>query len=479
MDKLFLAWQDLMSEQMSHSCKAICELIKATAKEKSRIGELDQAIFECLLKLKEIYLNILEAAASSETLGLLSGILDVLNSRVKQIEEISPISLEKQNIIDNIKINEPTYAIYKQTLQDLLQDIDDLHKRRILSDCFDLLRNEHEILCFITDSDVELLEPLKTARNMAEGVITDFEKTMQSENADIDYMSDDEFTEFIQKTFTYEHEFFSIIKNEIAAIYEKQKNEYRSNLYALQRGFSDDVHLASDAIKIFRTAEEELKNIDFDTKEDSTKFAFSIIQGITETIEIKVDSLSDGLSSYGIESGELVKSFAKEFAITQELSTIQEMAITSWLDTPPDEENIQEYFASFQLSTKNRSNEYFEKMTKIRTRFKSTVILYEILTYEEILNHSVSHLRASEIETVKKAVLILDDTFNNLGILIGKSNIFFVRPKPHDMFNAREHEVIVAEPHEGFSKGEIVKLLASGYKQAETVLIRAHVIAAK
>ena len=64
-------------------------------------------------------------------------------------------------------------------------------------------------------------------------------------------------------------------------------------------------------------------------------------------------------------------------------------------------------------------------------------------------------------------------------MLLKKNNIDLIRPTPHEMFNPKEHEILMAETLSDFKKGEIVKLMNSGYRQRETVLMRANVIVAR
>jgi molecular chaperone GrpE (heat shock protein) len=80
---------------------------------------------------------------------------------------------------------------------------------------------------------------------------------------------------------------------------------------------------------------------------------------------------------------------------------------------------------------------------------------------------------------VKKAVERLDETLYTLEMLLKKNNIVPIKPQPHEQFNGREHEVLVAERMEGFGKGEIIKLLNSGYRYKDAIIMRANVIAAK
>jgi len=110
-------------------------------------------------------------------------------------------------------------------------------------------------------------------------------------------------------------------------------------------------------------------------------------------------------------------------------------------------------------------------------KFKRETVLYEVSTYEEILLYSVSRLRLDEAH--EAAVATADETLHMLEILLKKNNIQVIRPQPHDTFNAKEHEVLMAENSPDFKKGEIIKLMNSGYRQKDTVILRANVIAAR
>ena len=53
-------------------------------------------------------------------------------------------------------------------------------------------------------------------------------------------------------------------------------------------------------------------------------------------------------------------------------------------------------------------------------------------------------------------------------------------PNPHDMFDPKEHEVLLAEKNEQFLKGQIIKVVNYGYKKKDKGIIkRATIIAAK
>jgi len=161
---------------------------------------------------------------------------------------------------------------------------------------------------------------------------------------------------------------------------------------------------------------------------------------------------------------------------------------TAWRASPPCQETISDFLADCaSLEQPATYSEKFAKhissvgtrLEKASLRFKKETLLYEICTYEEILYHSVSRLRESPVSHIAAAVTLLDETFSKLEDLLTANDITIIRPSPHESFNGREHEVLLAEETEGFTKGAVVKVMTSGYKYKGQVILRANVIAAR
>jgi len=230
-----------------------------------------------------------------------------------------------------------------------------------------------------------------------------------------------------------------------------------------------------------------------------------ILYGITETLEIKIESIAESIIIFDEEGQDLLRNFAGE-KITpteKELQLAIKTALDMWYNSPPECESwesanttpekallepLQDFFATLSTADvytahmsriKKQTTSFLEKAEKLAFRFKKEVLLYEVCTYEEILIHSVSRLRESDWPAIGTAVKLLDNAYASLEILLKKSNIEAIRPAPHDTFNAFEHDILVAEKQDGFSKGEIIKMINTGYKQKDKTILRANVIAAK
>ena len=215
-----------------------------------------------------------------------------------------------------------------------------------------------------------------------------------------------------------------------------------------------------------------------------------ILNGIAETLEIKVESLTESLQFFSENSTNLMSSIATGLPVLSEenLTAAAGQMQAAWCAAPPATEEIADFlaecisldaFASYAGQFAKHIEASSAKIQKASFRFKKETLLYEISTYEEILYHSVSRLRESPLPHIAAAVSLLDETFSALETLLTNNGITVIRPAPHEPFNGREHEVLLAEEAEGFAKGGIIKVMTSGYKFEDQVILRANVIAAR
>lgn len=223
---------------------------------------------------------------------------------------------------------------------------------------------------------------------------------------------------------------------------------------------------------------------------EDAQLQLNILKGISETIEIKVDSLRDSIQLFEEDGQNLLRGISEEKVTVpaDEMKRIQDVVRESWLASPPGPDSIAEFFSHFlnsdifapvQDRVKKRAATNMDRAEKFAFRFKKEVILYEVCTYEEILTHSASRLRESVWTDMTAAENQLTAAYGSLESLLEANGIFPIRPAAHEQFNAFEHEILVAESQEGFAKGEIIKIINTGYKQSDKVILRANVIAAR
>ena len=94
--------------------------------------------------------------------------------------------------------------------------------------------------------------------------------------------------------------------------------------------------------------------------------------------------------------------------------------------------------------------------------------------------YSVVRLRECSDEKIKDFTKYIDNMEDKMENTLMENNILLIKPNPHDMFDPKEHEVLLAEKNEQFLKGQIIKVVNYGYKKKDKGIIkRATIIAAK
>jgi molecular chaperone GrpE (heat shock protein) len=203
---------------------------------------------------------------------------------------------------------------------------------------------------------------------------------------------------------------------------KRKSAEYLQAAYSLQKLVGVEVIPAEEAARVFSRVLEELTGND------------AIVNGIRETVAIKLEGLYESIRDLREEI----------VAITADLS-----------------------------ASCDNSEQLFERASQAVATFTKNAVLHEICTFEEILTHSVPRMDNAP------AAAVLLAAYDELATILRKNGIESIRPAPHDAWNAREHEVLLAEEAEGFAKGEIIKCVGTGYRRSADVLVRANVIAAK
>ena len=499
----------------------------------SLFGDTDEEVYVCCTKLMQAYkdtINLYERfqkdITTPDVADILDGIITVLVSRLREFEEASgsvlnPITQEKQLIIaealesltTSIHQNVsaclqgdflPLYESYNENLTTCGGMLNDLDSRRMVQFYLTLMEDEWEILSSIIKIQVRALEQAvdnaPSDANTLEKVAIHKILTMLREayqhfgrsstetfaifhNPEVLGKREkfvptpyDDFCEILRgcvdnKAFK---EFYAEIRQEVEAVFGRQKMESFKAIYNFRRMVNDEMMLAEEMINIFKMLHESWL-IPVEEGEGT-----DIVKGVGETIEIKIESLSEAMQLMREETNKLIESFSPNVAPTEEeVKSATEAACKVIAENKLeniDYDNLP-IFAERKLNQEKSIKQFQENFEKKLIKFKREVLLYEISTYEEIIFYSISRLRESmeHIETVNLA----DSCLTMLEIMLKKSNIEVIRPTAHDMFNPKEHEVLMAESNPDFKKGEIVKMMNSGYKQGDTILLRANVIAAR
>ena len=267
--------------------------------------------------------------------------------------------------------------------------------------------------------------------------------------------------------------------------------------YAYRNGLSEVTALAEEFAAIFDNIGHTYR-LHQGALAQTDETTAGILAGLSETLAIKTDSLRESRSTFSEEfaqalaalpeppaippedaagiAGRAADAFARQFRLLpydirklySRVPQAMEAIITG-----------DEAFTAHRRRLERDSAQRDDKVEKVLLRYLRESLLYEIVTFEELLQYSVSRLRTVENEAVALYVAAVDKAAWQLEAALRKSGIEPVRPAPHEPFNARIHEVLMAEKCEGFAKGEIIKPVNTGYRRGEIVLLRANVIAAQ
>ena len=199
-----------------------------------------------------------------------------------------------------------------------------------------------------------------------------------------------------------------------------------------------------------------------------------IIQGVTDTLHLKYDSLKDKDSAYHLAKKESYLEYSEAFI---QFKNNFEQECESYL-----EEAISGSTTSFSLA-QGKFLKMIEKQNEDSLEFDLDYykkdILFELRTLEDLMHQSVDKLKVSSEDQCIKFVECVEQMNRLIMSQLKRNNIVAIRPKEHDVFNGKLHEILVAEEVEGYNKGQIIRTQNSGYLYGNRVLVRASVIAAK
>lgn len=224
-----------------------------------------------------------------------------------------------------------------------------------------------------------------------------------------------------------------------------------------------------------------------------------IIEGIGETIHIKIESLKESLELFSEIKNEMLQRASEEFKefisekdfekITEDL--FEKFMIESMNEFPLEESDFtkkqlafldgkeEEGMAFLSDRLLRREEKIEQEADKKIIKFLREHLLFEMSTYEEIINYSVSKLRESQEDFIITYVKEIDALTHSIEEILKAYKIEFIHPNPHEKFNGKEHEVLMAEVREGFQKGEIIKTMNKGYMLDGQIILKANVIAGK
>ena len=447
---------------------------------------------------------------SEEVKEIADGIIDILECQINKFDEVTektekqsnPIIKEKEKIIDenfklfskdiiliyekmsrefnNFNIEnyfENIYKLYFFSVKNCFIRLNDIASRKMANIYYEALKQEMEALSVIIKVQANVLErKLRYTEEelIVQSVLMNLREGYQHLSKQIDEMEKGfketvVYERFIEK---YDEDFknkilFCLKRAERKSENFKKRFEYcNSDFISMLKEYSEEIRdierIKTDINEISFFGEKIISKFQFlydDWKINAYNYSktsfFDIISGISETVDIKIQNIQENVFEFLQKADVLISEISKNEKY----------------------DRIFMLFEKYDGNLDETVNEIFFEINILE--LQKDCILFEISTFEEIMNYSVSRMRNSQNLYIEAFVQNIDFVFGELKQVLSVVGVEIIAPKPHDIFNGKEHEVIMAEKNNDFKKGEIIKLVNSGYKNKNYVILRANVIAAK
>ena len=180
---------------------------------------------------------------------------------------------------------------------------------------------------------------------------------------------------------------------------------------------------------------------------------YKLVAAITQTLSLKIQTIAESTYEFLQELPQF------------EIATVLKRPLTQRLGVQKSLEKSQ--------SDLNK---------KILT-FKKEAILFEISTFNELLNYSIEKLKqAKDIDRdidILMYIQVVEEANSMINTSLSGYGIRTICPELGTLFNGKEHEVMMMEESPELSKGQIVRVTNMGYTYDGKILTRANVIVAK
>lgn len=494
----------------------------------------DEQIFEIYKSIIQNYeaflgkVSDIDLEFNEEVLKNLRGIISVLKSQVDFFYEDSndmkknPIAQEKKKIVATYinKIYCEIDAIIKENAKDINADmtkeeffeifykkinyayennlfecfnvINDMENREKMNHYNNVLEEEREILSSIIKVQINALEKLCVTdeeRDIMIDILKPIREVYQHTNKKFDelFLEIKMIEPMLNISFQNDNKNIqNLIENTFKNLKIMNKNNYKKYNESIRNYISlfckkekkivknkvENANIFSEIVsekfkklcEYIRQNKQCLENVEGD----------KIIDGILESLSIKQENIE--------EKGQFIKNVDKIIQLIEKKAENIENINEIFNEKNDEKNNIFEKINNFVKNNKKniKIDEKINEFVKSIDEFIKNTILFEISTFQEIIYYSVTRLREIENADIKNLVKEIDMAEKDIEKALISYDILLIRPMPHDMFNAKEQEIIVAEKTNKFMKGEVVKVINCGYKtKDEMVIKRATIIAAK
>lgn len=229
--------------------------------------------------------------------------------------------------------------------------------------------------------------------------------------------------------------------------------------------------LSCQILELFSKAALQLRDM---AVECQTEEGARITAGILETMDLKAEVLKEKDMEYQISKKDVsIVEEKKLYDIKAEFESQAESILNEAID------GSNEGFLGVQGKFKRRVDAIKSSHMKHDMTYLRNDLLFELRTFDELVRHSVEKLAEYEKDNAEPVIAVMKHVYTQSRKALNRNGILFLEPEPHEKFNGKLHEIMIAEEAEGFTKGEVIKCQNIGYIKDDYVIMRANVVAAK
>lgn len=229
--------------------------------------------------------------------------------------------------------------------------------------------------------------------------------------------------------------------------------------------------LSCQILELFGDAVEQLSKIELVYQSEVGE---KIAKGILETMLLKHEVIKEKDTVYQMSKKDVSISEEKKlFDIRSEFEAKAENILNEAIDGSNEgfltiQERFQKKVDAIKISHINHDMAYLRKD-----------LLFELRSFDEIVKHSVEKLIEYEESSAEALVKVMKYVYDQSRKILNRNGILFLEPDPHERFDGKLHEIMLAEQVEGYAKGEVIKCQNIGYIKDGYVIMRANIVAAR
>jgi molecular chaperone GrpE (heat shock protein) len=221
-------------------------------------------------------------------------------------------------------------------------------------------------------------------------------------------------------------------------------------------------------VKLFEFLEEQ--DIEAVVREEESR----ILQAIITTLNYKYQALRQKDKEYHMKKMDFYLECENDYLEFREYFEKSTQQIIEDI-LQKNSEVLEQAHAKFNyMIDKNaKKNEHHD------INYFSQEILFELRTFEDLMNQSVKRLEQSEDLVVQVCIQEIKQLYHRLLLGLEQLQIKAFLPKVGESFNGKFHEVLMVEEAENSKKGDILRSHNSGFIHQDQVLVRASVVVSK